>query len=127
MIKQKTEFDAIRFLELLEDACVTASREDKQFVADPWELGPRIASALKALQVSSMYSEALIENPWSLGQSETDSKWRVYASRGEPREMLKGQKDGYESAEEALNHAIIHRELSAARRKLRNSSEIKER
>ena len=124
-MKQKTEFDAIRFLELLEDACVTASREDKQFEADPWELGPRIASALKALQVSSMYSEALMENPWSLGQSETDSKWRVYAS-GEPREMLKGQKDGYESAEEALNHAIIHREFSAARRKLRNGSGIKE-
>jgi hypothetical protein len=41
--------------------------------------------------------------------------------------MLTGQKDGYESAKEALNHAIIHREFSAARRKLRNSSEIKER
>ena len=95
-------------------------------MADPWQLGPRIASALKALQVSSMYSEALMENPWSLGQSETDSKWRVYAS-GEPQEMLKGQKDGYESAEDALDHAIIHRELSEARRKLRNSSEIKER
>ena len=125
-MKQKTKFDAIRFLELLEDACVTASREDKQFVADPWQLGPRIASALKALQVSSMYSEALMENLWSLGQSETDSKWRVYAS-GEPREMLKGQKDGYESAEDALDHAIIHHELSEARRKLRNSSGIEER
>ena len=125
-MKKTTKFDAIRFLELLEEACVTASREDKQFVADPWQLGPRIASALKALQVSSMYSDALMENPWSLGQSETDSKWRVYAS-GEPQEMLKGQKDGYESAEEALNHAIIHRELSAARRKLLNSSEINER
>ena len=126
MKKKTTKFDAIRFLELLEDACVTASREDKQFVADPWQLGPRIASALKALQVSSMYSEALMENLWSLGQSETDSKWRVYAS-GEPREMLKGQKDGYESAEDALDHAIIHDAFSAARRKLRNSSEIKER
>jgi len=125
-MKQETKFDAIRFLELLEDACVTASREDKQFVADPWELGPRIASALKALQVSSMYSEALMENPWSLGQSETDSKWRVYAA-AELREMLKGQEDGYESAEDALDHAIIHHELSKARQKLRNSSESKER
>jgi hypothetical protein len=113
-MKKKTKFDAIRFLELLEDACVTASREDKQFQADPWELGPRITSTLKALRVSSMYCDALMENLWSLGQSETDSKWRVYAS-GEPREKLKGQKDGYESAEEALNHAIIHHELSAAR------------
>lgn len=125
-MKQKTKFDAMRFLELLEDACVTASREDQQFVADPWQLGPRISSTLKALQVSSMYSEALMENPWSLGQSETDSKWRVSGS-GNLRELLKGQEDGYESAEEALNHAIIHHELSAAQRKLRNSSEIKER
>jgi hypothetical protein len=125
-MKKTTKFDAMRFLELLEDACVTASREDQQFVADPWQLGPRITSTLKALRVSSMYSEALMENLWSLGQSETDSKWRVYAS-GEPQEMLKGQEDGCESAEEALNHAIIHHELSAARRKLRNSSKNEER
>jgi hypothetical protein len=125
-MKQKAKFEAIRFLELLEDACVTASREEKQFEADPWQLGPRITATLKALRVSSMYSEALMENLWSLGQSETDSKWQVYAS-GEPREMLKGQKDGYASAEDALDHAIIHHELSAARRKLRNTSEIKER
>jgi hypothetical protein len=125
-MKKTTKFDAIRFLEALEETCVSASREGKQFLADPWELGPRITSTLKALRVSSMYSEALMENLWSLGQSETDSQWRVYAS-GEPREMLKGQKDGYESAEEALNQAIIHHELAAARRKLRNSSEIKER
>ena len=125
-MKKTTKFDAIRFLELIEEACVTASREDKQFVADPWELGPRIASTLKALKVSSMYSEALMENPWHLGRSEADSKWRIYAS-GEPQEMLKGQKDGYASAEDALDHAIIHHELSAARRKLRNGSGIKER
>jgi hypothetical protein len=116
-MKKTTKFDAIRFLELLEEACVTASREDQQFVADPWELGPRIASTLKALRISSMYSDALMENLWSLGQSETDSKWRVHVS-GEPRELLNGQEDGYESAEEALNHAIIHHELSAARRAL---------
>jgi hypothetical protein len=113
-MKEKTKFDAIRFLEALEDTCVTASREEKQFVADPWQLGPRIASALKALRVSSMYCEALMENLWSLGQSETDSKWRVYAS-AEPREMLRGQSDGYETAEEALNHAIIQHKLAAAR------------
>ena len=122
----KTKFDAILFLSRLEDACVTASREDKQFEADPWVLGPLITSTLSAVKASIIHSEALMENLWSLGQSETDSKWRVYAS-GEPREMLKGQKDGYESAEDALDHAIIHDAFSAARRKLRNSSEIKER
>jgi hypothetical protein len=125
-MKKTTKFDAIRFLEALEETCVSASREGKQFLADPWELGPRITSTLKALRVSSMYCDAVLTSGWAVAQSEDDSRWRVFDSRN-PTPALEGQKDGYESAEEALNHAIIHHELSAARRKLRNSSEITER
>ena len=103
------EFNAMRFLEALEDTCVTASRESKQFTADPWELGPRITSTLEALQVSSMYCDALLKSGWAVVRSEVDSKWRVYVSR-DPQDILEGQQDGFESAEEALDHAIIRRE-----------------
>ena len=108
----KTKFDAILFLSRLEDACVTASREDKQFEADPGVLGPLILSSKRAMILVSARYQALAKNIWSLAQSEADSRWRVHES-GEPREMLKGQEDGFASSEDALDHAIVQHDLAS--------------
>jgi hypothetical protein len=121
----KKEFDAIGFLSALEDACVAASRENQQFVADPWVLGPLILSSKRALILAYARYQALAKNVWSLAQSEADSRWRTHDS-GEPRGMLKGQEDGFGSSEDALDHAIVQHDLASRLEALKSSKEEEE-
>ena len=118
----KTGFDAIRFLSNLEDACVTASRENQQFVADPWVLGPLLLSSTRALILAYARYQALAKNVWFLAQSEADSRWRVHES-GAPGGMLKGQELGFSSSEDALDHAIVQNDLASRLEALKSSKE----
>lgn len=106
------EFNAIDFLQALENDCVAHSRTGEQFIVDPMVLGPLIVSTKRALIISSARFQALAKKIWFMAQSEVDSKWRVHESE-EPREMLKGQENGFDKPEDALDHAIEPHDLAS--------------
>ncbi len=99
------QFHVDRFLSNLIEDVVSSAREGKQFAADPSILGPLLLSVQQELTVLTLRYDALKKRSWQVRQSD-DSKWRVYAAEVSS-EVLDGQADGFDSAEEALDGAIL--------------------
>ncbi len=96
------EFHAGNFLRDLVDHCACTEAEGKQFAAAPSILGPLLCSAWRQLVLITLRYEALKNEFWQVRKSD-DSKWRVYSAV----EVMDGQEDGFDSAEEALDEAIL--------------------
>ena len=104
-----SDFDAIKFLELLLEACMEQDHAGEKFTADPDMLGPRLLATLKKVEQQDMHLRALRDNAWIVVQHPNDGLWRV-ASPLTGIEVP-GQSGGYEDRDEALNHAIIATKL----------------
>ncbi len=99
------KFNAINFLRDLVDDVASGAREGEQFAADPSILGPLLLSVQQELTVLTLRYDALKKRSWQVRQSD-DSKWRV-CSAEVSSQVLGGQQAGSDSAEEALDGAIL--------------------
>ena len=104
------EFHAGDFLRDLVDHCASSEAEGKQFAAAPSILGPLLPSAWRELLLITLRYEALKKQFWQVRKSD-DSKWRVYSAEVS-LEVLEGQQAGFDSAEEALDAAILRCSLN---------------
>ena len=99
------EFCAIGFVDALTDAVAASERAGEQFAADPSILGPLLCSTSRELRLLTLRYEALRNASWQV-RKDDDSKWRVF-SASVSSELLDGQEEGFDSAEEALDGAIL--------------------
>ena len=102
----KKKFNAIGFLRDLVDDIAATERAGKEFVADPSMLGPRLLSVQNELALLTLHYDALKKRSWQVRQSD-DLKWRVCSPEIQQLAILDGQQAGSDSAEEALDEAIL--------------------
>ena len=105
------KFNAIRFLRNLVDDVASSARDEKQFAADPFILGPLLISVQQELTVLTLRYDALKNRFWQVHKSD-DAKWRV-CSAAVSSEILDGQGDGFDSPEDALDAALLRCALRA--------------
>lgn len=99
-------FELIDFLKSLIDDVAVFGRGKKFFSADPDILGPLLIAARDEFTLLLARYEALVDNDWAVSKQWIDGKWRVYLADTD-REYLDGQLDGFDSAGEALDAAIL--------------------
>ncbi len=99
------QFHAGDFLRDLVDDVASSERAGKKFEADAAILGPLLCSTSRELTLLSLRHESLKNSFWQVRQSD-DSKWRVYSAEVSSQ-VLGGQQAGSDSAEEALDGAIL--------------------
>ncbi len=105
------QFHAGDFLRDLVDDVASSERAGKKFEADAAILGPLLCSTSRELLLLTLRYDALKKRFWQVRKCD-DSKWRV-CSAEVSSEVLDGQQAGSDSAEEALDGAILRCALKA--------------